>query len=414
MLKITTIFLLLWLFPLSSWSLSVQTMSNQHNSIVMNQVDQSLVDFHSTKTRQDILESRLKIVNVTCPELNNVTFTNEPPFDVLGLPQCGNKIEPQLILYLNDANKTECTLSLNNLPNNQTDHCFQLIASHSEINKLVLATHGFLNNIDTNWLHVMKDAILETEPHSAVMLLGWGRGIVEIFSYHTAAANTRYMSEALFQLFSGLRQSVPRSRNLYLHCAGHSLGSHVCGLTGKLLQSRGGFQFDRISAMDPAGPLFFNDVPYPWDYLNVTSASRLTRTDARLVDVIHTDGDARYLGYIPQYGTLESAGTVDFYPGTGKGAYGCYQPGCYDVFDVVACSHSRAHQYYIASIKDAACLASRVCHGDPKTYPDNCQNIRNTTRPRSEVTMGYWWSQANISAGSYTVEIKSTSPYCTN
>ena len=115
-----------------------------------------------------------------------------------------------------------------------------------------------------------------------------------------------------------------------------------------------------------------------------------------------------------QYGTLEAAGTVDFYPGTGKGAYGCYQPGCYDVFDVVACSHSRAHQYYIASIKDAACLASRVCHGDPKTYPDNCQNIRNNTRPRSEVTMGYWWSQANISAGSYTVEIKSTSPYCKN
>ena len=163
----------------------------------MNQVDQSLVDFHATKTRQDILESRLKVVNVTCPELNNVTFTNEPPFDVLGLPQCGNKIEPQLILYLNDPNKTECILSLNNLPNNETDHCFQLISSHSEINKLVLATHGFLNNIDTNWLHVMKDAILDTEPHSAVMLLGWGRGIVEIFSYHTAAANTRYIEYIL-------------------------------------------------------------------------------------------------------------------------------------------------------------------------------------------------------------------------
>ena len=36
------------------------------------------------------------------------------------------------------------------------------------------------------------------------------------------------------------------------------------------------------------------------------------------------------------------------------GAYGCYQPGCYDVFDIVACSHSRAHQYYMASIKVCA------------------------------------------------------------
>ena len=57
------------------------------------------------------------------------------------------------------------------------------------------------------------------------------------------------------------------------------------------------------------------------------------------------------LGYIPQYGTLTQIGTVDFYPGTGKGAYGCYQPGCYDVFDIVACSHSRSHDYYLASIQ---------------------------------------------------------------
>ena len=81
------------------------------------------------------------------------------------------------------------------------------------------------------------------------------------------------------------------------------------------------------------------------------------------------------------------------------GAYGCYQPGCYDVFDIVACSHSRAHQYYMASIKvcalqhypkknsitsintvlfwikDALCLADRVCHGDPKFYPDHCTNL---------------------------------------
>ena len=73
-------------------------------------------------------------------------------------------------MYLNDANKTECTLSLKNLPNNQTNHCFHLINAHAEITKLVLATHGFLNNIDTNWLHTMKDAILETEPHSAVIV----------------------------------------------------------------------------------------------------------------------------------------------------------------------------------------------------------------------------------------------------
>ena len=118
-------------------------------------------------------------------------------------------------------------------------------------------------------------------------------------------------------------------------------------------------------------------------------------------------------GYIPQYGTLERIGTVDFYPGTGPGAYGCYQPGCYDIFDVVACSHSRSHDYYMASIKDATCLADRFCgESDPKHFPDNCQDLlHNRTKI---VTMGYWWPKADMTPGEYTVEITSTSPYCTD
>ena len=56
------------------------------NSIVMDHqgLDQSLVDFHSNKTRHEIMENRKNRLNVTCPDLNNVTFTNDPPFDILG------------------------------------------------------------------------------------------------------------------------------------------------------------------------------------------------------------------------------------------------------------------------------------------------------------------------------------------
>ena len=104
---------------------------------------------------------------------------------------------------------------------------------------------------------------------------------------------------------------------------------------------------------------------------------------------------------------------MDFYPGTGPGAYGCYQPGCYDIFDVVACSHSRSHDYYMASIKDATCLADRFCgESDPHHFPDNCQDLlHNRTKI---VTMGYWWPKADMTPGEYTVEITSTSPYCTD
>ena len=53
-----------------------------------------------------------------------------------------------------------------------------------------------------------------------------------------------------------------------MRCIGHSLGGQACGLAGKHLINEGGdkLKFDRISGMDPAGPLFCEDVPYPFDY----------------------------------------------------------------------------------------------------------------------------------------------------
>ena len=61
-----------------------------------------------------------------------------------------------------------------------------------------------------------------------------------------------------------------------------------------------------------------------------------------------------------QYGSLEKAGTIDFYPGIKSKGYGCFQPGCLDPDDVLeSCSHSRSHDYYMASIANAVCLASR-------------------------------------------------------
>ena len=53
--------------------------------------------------------------------------------------------------------------------------------------------------------------------------------------------------------------------------------------------------------MDPAGPLFCNDVPYPFDKLNVKAAARLGPHDAKMVQAIHTDGQARWVfSILPQ------------------------------------------------------------------------------------------------------------------
>ena len=42
------------------------------------------------------------------------------------------------------------------------------------------------------------------------------------------------------------------------HCVGHSLGSHTCGFAGKNFPKLG-LRMSRISALDPAGPLFLKN-----------------------------------------------------------------------------------------------------------------------------------------------------------
>lgn len=61
-----------------------------------------------------------------------------------------------------------------------------------------------------------------------------------------------------------------------VHLIGHSLGAHTAGYAGEKLSGNIG----RITGLDPAEP-YFQGMP---------SHLRLDYTDARLVDVIHTDG----------------------------------------------------------------------------------------------------------------------------
>lgn len=92
-------------------------------------------------------------------------------------------------------------------------------------------------------------------------------------------------------------------RDLYVHCAAHSLGAHACGFVGKHLivdTDKAAKNLDRISAMDPAGPLFTNDIPYPFNSLNILPTARLNPHDATYVDVIHSDGAPHAFSLLPQ------------------------------------------------------------------------------------------------------------------
>ena len=68
-------------------------------------------------SRENYLKSKLRGSNkIVCPELNNATFTDKSPFNILGLPHClKNKVS--IKLYMNDFLKTVCKLDIKHLPN---------------------------------------------------------------------------------------------------------------------------------------------------------------------------------------------------------------------------------------------------------------------------------------------------------
>ncbi|XP_060529037.1 pancreatic triacylglycerol lipase-like [Cylas formicarius] len=121
-----------------------------------------------------------------------------------------------------------------------------------------------------------------------------------------------------------------------IHLIGHSLGSHVAGFAGKTVFEKTGEKLQRISGLDPAGP-FFRDP-------SISANDRLDKTDAVIVDVIHTDA-----GF---YGYEKSLGTLDIYVNGGMRI----QPGCLndpipsslgDFLEKSLCSHTRSYKYFI-------------------------------------------------------------------
>lgn len=98
-----------------------------------------------------------------------------------------------------------------------------------------------------------------------------------------------------------------------VHIVGHSLGGQMSGLIGDGIRKKSGSTLiiDRITALDPAGPLF-------WKLLNLIPVfvREITGYDAVIVDIIHSDA-----GFL---GEPNSCGRIDFWPNSGTR----FAPGC--------------------------------------------------------------------------------------
>lgn len=165
--------------------------------------------------------------------------------------------------------------------------------------KTVLYIHGYLEAPANESVAVVVDAYLKRNDHN-ILVLDWseladGNYIFDVVP--NAKQLARKMSEIVLDwIDEGLDVNK-------FHVVGHSLGGQLAGIIGRYVhrKSTGESKLVRITALDPACPLFYH---------------RLSKNDAEFVDIIHTD---EFL-----YNVSKSTGTVDFWPNGGH----TLQPGC--------------------------------------------------------------------------------------
>ncbi|KAM3914079.1 pancreatic lipase-related protein 2-like isoform 2-T2 [Leptodactylus fuscus] len=131
-----------------------------------------------------------------------------------------------------------------------------------------------------------------------------------------------------------------------VHIIGHSLGAHAAGEAGKRFPG-----VRRITGLDPARPMF-EDTP---------EEVRLDRSDADLVDVIHTDTKP-----ITGLGIIKPIGHMDFYPNGGDHMAGCPSKltiliNSKDSFNILACNHFRSFIYFTYSVSHSDAFISYPC-----------------------------------------------------
>ncbi|XP_073251237.1 inactive pancreatic lipase-related protein 1-like isoform X2 [Porites lutea] len=251
------------------------------------------------------------------------------PNGLVNLPQSPSRIGIRFNLFTR-ANRNSAKLI-------DDHHQYKLTTSHFKISRrTIFVIHGFTENINT-WATELKNALLRREDCN-VILVDWSKGAKgPLLRYGQAAGNTRLVGAQTAELIRFLISTSSGSANSIdrFYIVGFSLGAQVAGYAGSYLSARG-MRLGRITGLDPAG-LYFT---------HVSLDLRLDKSDASYVDVIHTNAGVA--------GTIQRSGHIDFYPNGGT-----IQPGC--LITDPSCSHSRATQYFIASVHRSCSLTAYPC-----------------------------------------------------
>ncbi|XP_028613068.1 lipase member I [Grammomys surdaster] len=266
------------------------------------------------------------------------------------------KVKIELLMY--SRNNVNCAEPLFESNNSLNTH-------FNSSKKTVWIIHGYRPLGSTPvWLRKFTTTFLKEEDVNLIVV-DWNQG-ASTFIYSRAVRNTRRVAESLRGTIEHLLIHGASLDNF--HFIGMSLGAHISGFVGKIFHG----QLGRITGLDPAGPKFSGK----------PSNSRLDYTDAKFVDVIHSD--SRGLGI------QEPSGHIDFYPNGGK-----KQPGCptslFSGMNYFKCDHQRAVYLFLAAFETNCNFVSFPCrsYNDYKNglcmdcgelYKDSCPRLGNQAK----------------------------------
>uniref|UniRef100_A0A0K8TEW1 Lipase domain-containing protein n=1 Tax=Lygus hesperus TaxID=30085 RepID=A0A0K8TEW1_LYGHE len=189
--------------------------------------------------------------------------------------------------------------------------------------KTLVLTHGFWDEVNSAFDNNFKNALLKYDDVN-VIAVDWSYFTKNV-NYLRVVSETKNVGSFIGQFVDFLIDQTGLSPD-QVHLIGHSIGAHASGFAAKYLKGRGR-TVARVSGLDPAWPGFYT----------AGTDERLSSTDAKFVDCVHTCGGG--LGF------PSPICQADFYPNGGKNV----QPGCSWV-DFGVCSHGRSFDYYAESI----------------------------------------------------------------
>ncbi|CAH2076731.1 unnamed protein product, partial [Iphiclides podalirius] len=207
----------------------------------------------------------------------------------------------------------------------------------------VVVVHGHQASAFSSLNPALKNTFLQNYDVN-VIVVDWATNARLSYSLAVSAVPSvgAYIGDLISTLVDANKVSLDR-----LHLIGFGLGAHVVGFAGRKLQGT----IARITGLDPSGQ--------QWG----SNSGRLANSDARYVEVIHTDSDG-----LLSNGLGIAIGDVDFFPNGGSN-----QPGC---LLSSTCSHNRAWELFAATLRvdnelvGNGCASARQlkwdrCNGDP-------------------------------------------------